>query len=127
VTANVGPRVMMLMVVAPEHVASIAAAKFAMGCLTGLLLAFLYRPRHIAPILFFALSYIAALDLYPLLSRGIQISASAVGPRGYVAYPPLPGVYWLMITALDLVFVLGLLWAGTFRVHRASGTHGALS
>ena len=126
VTANVGPRLMKLMIAGPQHVASIAVAEFAMGCLTGLLLALLYRPRHIAPILFFAMSYLAAEDLYPLLSRGIQMSAS-VGTRQDVTYAPLPAVYWLMTTAIDLMFVVGLLWTGTFRVHRASGGQGPLS
>jgi hypothetical protein len=70
---NLDPVIVRLFVF-PPMTAGIIAGKVVSGFFSGFVLAFLQRPRHIAPVMLLAGSYIASIDLYRLYSPGVYIA-----------------------------------------------------
>ena len=116
---NLAPVIMRLFVF-PPTVARLIAGKVVIGFLFGFVLALLHRPRHIAPVMLLAVSYIASIDLYRLYSPGVYIADTArIVMNTAGSRPPLHVYTWLLWMSVDLVFVAAMIWAGTLRIHRA--------
>ena len=116
---NLQPLIFRLFVF-PPTIARTIVAKVVIGFLFGFVLALLQRPRHIAPIMLLAGSYIASIDLYRLYSPGVYIADSLRTVHGNNAglRPPMHVYTWMLWTAVDLVFVAAIIWAGTLQIHR---------
>ena len=116
---NLDPLIMRLFVFRPM-VARVIVERIVFGFLVGFVLALLHRPRHIAPIMLLAGSYIATTDLYRLYSPGVFIpDAANVIMTAAGSRPPMNVYTWLLFTFVDLIFVAAMIWAGTLQFHRA--------